>query len=217
MYTKWLLKQGIMPKVFPVLSSEAPLIKTLELGNAANISSDFNKGGKISPFENSGVMINGVVHTVRTDPQYEGSRALLKHVLIKEKDVPEEYFISKSKIPEWKRQKGGKKETRKSKSGFEYEYSEGSMAFPDSLDKPSRTIVTGEGGSTASRFKHIIQTSSGRYRRLTPLELERLNMFPDNHTAGASDNRRAFFMGNALVVGIVERLGKELAKRVSED
>jgi DNA (cytosine-5)-methyltransferase 1 len=29
--------------------------------------------------------------------------------------------------------------------GFEYNYSEGGMVFPDSLDKPSRTIITGEG------------------------------------------------------------------------
>jgi DNA (cytosine-5)-methyltransferase 1 len=40
-------------------------------------------------------------------------------------------------------------------------------------------------------------------------------MFPDNHTKldGVSDNMRAFLMGNALVVGIVEKIGKEIAKR----
>ena len=51
-------------------------------------------------------------------------------------------------------------------------------------------------------------------RRLTPIELERLNMFPDNHTNGATDAKRAFFMGNALVVGIVERLASELSIRM---
>jgi DNA (cytosine-5)-methyltransferase 1 len=92
------------------------------------------------------------------------------------------------------------------------------MAFPDSLDKPSRTILTGEGGTSASRFKHIIRTPKG-YRRLTPLELERLNGFPDDWTkfdsAGEriSDVKRAFFMGNALVVGLIEMVGAELAKR----
>ena len=84
------------------------------------------------------------------------------------------------------------------------------MAFPDPLDRPSRTIVTGEGGSAPSRFKHVVLTPRGRYRRLTPIELERLNMFPDDHTKGVSDTWRAFFMGNALVVGVVERIGKEL-------
>lgn len=89
------------------------------------------------------------------------------------------------------------------------------MAFPDLLTNPSRTILTGEGGSSPSRFKHIIRVGR-RYRRLTPLELERLNGFPDDWTrydnAGreVSDARRAFFMGNALVVGLTERVGREL-------
>jgi len=41
-------------------------------------------------------------------------------------------------------------------------------------------------------------------------------MFPDDHTAGPgiTDNRRAFFMGNALVVGVVEELGKSLLQQV---
>ncbi|MBS1945839.1 MAG: DNA cytosine methyltransferase, partial [Bacteroidetes bacterium] len=67
---------------------------------------------------------------------------------------------------------------------------------------------------TPSRFKHVVRTADGRLRRLTPLELERLNMFPDDHTAGLSPARRAFLMGNALVTGIVERTGAVLARRV---
>jgi len=51
-------------------------------------------------------------------------------------------------------------------------------------------------------------------RRLVPLELERLNQFPDNHTRGATDAKRAFFMGNALVIGIVERIGNQLLKSI---
>jgi DNA (cytosine-5)-methyltransferase 1 len=91
-------------------------------------------------------------------------------------------------------------------------FSEGGMAFPDSLDQPSRTIITGEGGSSPSRFKHVVRTKSGRYRRLLPIELERMNMFPDNHTMHpeVSDGRRAFLMGNALVCGIVEKIGRSL-------
>ena len=87
------------------------------------------------------------------------------------------------------------------------------MAFPDPLDKPSRTIITGEGGSGASRFKHVVKDGS-KHRRLTPIELERLNMFPDNHTAHsvATNTKRAFFMGNALVVGVVEKIGECLQK-----
>ena len=51
-----------------------------------------------------------------------------------------------------------------------------------------------------------------------PVELERLNQFPDNWTdiPGISDSRRGFLMGNALVVGIVERLAGPLAKLIRD-
>jgi DNA (cytosine-5)-methyltransferase 1 len=49
---------------------------------------------------------------------------------------------------------------------------------------------------------------------LTPLELERLNMFPDNFTKHpeVSDSKRAFMMGNALVVGVIEKIGKSISR-----
>ena len=112
----------------------------------------------------------------------------------------------------WKRLKGAKREQRTSRSGHRFFYSEGALQFPDPIDKPSRTIVTGEGGSGPSRFKHVIRTQSGRLRRLVPEELEMLCGFPPGHTDidGVSANKRAFFMGNALVVGVVDKLGKAL-------
>ena len=90
------------------------------------------------------------------------------------------------------------------------------MVFPDALDNASRTIITGEGGKSPSRFKHVVESDRG-LRRLTPVELERLNMFPDNHTKleGISDTKRAFFMGNALVVGVIEKIGEELYKQIN--
>jgi DNA (cytosine-5)-methyltransferase 1 len=95
------------------------------------------------------------------------------------------------------------------------------MAFPDLLTRPSRTILTGEGGSSPSRFKHIIKVGH-RYRRLTPLELERLNGFPDNWTSRSMngpirDTKRAFFMGNALVVGLVANVGAVLAQDIKDE
>jgi len=48
------------------------------------------------------------------------------------------------------------------------------MIYPDALDNASRTIITGEGGKSPSRFKHVVKTERG-LRRLTPIELERLN------------------------------------------
>ena len=76
---------------------------------------------------------------------------------------------------------------------------------------------TGEGGTAPSRFKHVVKQGK-RLRRLTPIELEKLNGFPKNHTGlddnGITDIKRAFFMGNALVVGVIERIGTVLSNRI---
>ena len=70
--------------------------------------------------------------------------------------------------------------------------------------------------STTNRSSHIIAVDEKKdlYRTLTPVEAERIQMFPDNWTniesKAMTERRRYFMMGNALVVGIVERLGKYL-------
>lgn len=91
------------------------------------------------------------------------------------------------------------------------------MAFPDSLENPSRTILTGEGGSGASRFKHVVEID-GRFRRLVPDELDQLQGFPKGWTdTEMTDGQRAFCMGNALVVRIPHMIGEEIAKRHAEE
>jgi len=209
---EWIMRTGTMAKALPVEQETAGKMHEFTIdGNLVGVSENFNREKKDSPFENTGIMINRDVTTINTTAQYSGYRLTLGELLIDERDVPEEFFISSEDLPKWKYQKGSKSMMRVNKAtGFEYKYSEGGMAFPDNLDRPSRTIITGEGGAGPSRFKHVVLTPSGRYRRLTPVELERLNMFPDNHTVGASPLRRAFLMGNALVTGIIERIGASL-------
>ncbi len=210
----WINTLGTMASAFPIKIASKGL-KTIALsGSLVEISQTFNMGKKLSPFENAGVFIAGKAFTMKTFPGYEGKQICLGDVL-QNGEVNETYFIEPGDFTKWKYLKGGKKETRTSKDGFTYHYSEGAMVFPDVLDKASRTIITGEGGASPSRFKHVVQTGKG-LRRLTPVELERLNMFPDNHTllAGISDVKRAFFMGNALVVGVVEKIGRVLAHRI---
>jgi len=161
-------------------------------------------------------MHKGKVYTTKTRPIYNGKRIVLGDIL-QNGEVTDEFFINKDDLPKWNYLKGAKKEVRETKDGFKYNYSEGGMIFPDALDNASRTIITGEGGKSASRFKHVVNSDRG-LRRLTPVELERLNMFPDNHTEleGITDTKRAFFMGNALVVGVIEKIGKELYKQINQ-
>jgi len=211
----WLYQDGIMAKAFPVeLTYVRPVEFTIN-GDLSVVSESFNKGKNVSPFKNTGLMVNRKVFTTQMTPIYNGPFVTLGDILVPESDVPDDFFISNTDLGKWQYAKGGKTEKRVNKTtGFEYTYSEGTMSFPDSTEKPSRTIITGEGGAAPSRFKHVIRTASGRYRRLIPIELERLNMFPDNHTEGASDMRRAFLMGNALVTGIVERIGLQLLNHI---
>lgn len=208
----WVLYDGVMAKAFPFKQKSSTISVFNIEGSIKDVSENFNKEGKDSPFGNAGIMRNGYVYSVDAISIYEGTRMTLGGNVIDETLVPDEFFIPKEEISRWEYEKGAKKIERTSNKGYSYIFSEGGMAFPDSLDKPSRTIITGEGGSGASRFKHVISTPSGRYRRLTPIELERLNMFPDNHTSHpeVSDARRAFLMGNALVCGIVQQVGKSL-------
>lgn len=209
---EWVLFDGVLAKAFPFeIKPHTESVLDIE-GTIKEVSDNFNKGKKETPFGNAGIMVDRNVFTVDAEPRYDGPRQLLGDIIVDEEFVPEEFFISDKDLPKWQYEKGAKKIHRISKEGFEYDFSEGGMAFPDYLDRPSRTMITGEGGSAPSRFKHVIQTKSGRYRRLIPIELERLNMFPDNQTlhAEVSDGRRAFLMGNALVCGIVREVGKSL-------
>jgi DNA (cytosine-5)-methyltransferase 1 len=177
------------------------------------VSETFGRGLARSQFENAGVMIEGRVWTRTVTPAYRGKTRSLGDVVAKTESVPERFFVSDDRVGQWEYLKGPKAEPRvDKKTGHEYRYSEGGMAFPDPLDRAARTILTGEGGTAASRFKHVIRDpESGRLRRLVPEELEELNGFPRGWTdTGMSDGKRAFMMGNALVVGIVQRIGKAI-------
>jgi DNA (cytosine-5)-methyltransferase 1 len=210
-----LYRDGVLARALPVCDEhDGAVFPNYELptGDEADVTSAFRSIKGASPFKNAGYMEDGKVWTRDLKPAFAGRRRTLGDILEPVDDVPPEYFIPESQLESWRYLKGAKKEGRTHKgSGTPYFYTEGPIPFPDSTDGPARTILTGEGGTTPSRFKHIIQVRDGRYRRLTPRELERLDGFPDDWTnTGMPDGRRAFCMGNALVVGIVERIAAEL-------
>lgn len=213
-------KTGILARALPIEKFEDSL-QEIDLNlEADEISTRFNKGKVKSPFLNSGYFIDGVAYTVKSQAKLASNPAVLGDILQPDSEVPNEYWVEEKRLKEWKYLKGAKSIERTHKgSGVTYKYAEGKMAFPDLLTNPSRTILTGEGGTTPSRFKHIIKTKNG-YRRLTPIELERLNGFPDNWSIQGvdgkivSDAKRAFFMGNALVIGLIEKVGKVIASEI---
>ena len=178
---------------------------------ASNYEIDFDTDRK-SKFKSSGIMIDGSISEYNSQPLYNEKYTSLKNIIYKGR-IDEEFYISSLELYKWKMTKSAKKIPRE-RNGFSYIWSEGAIPFPDNTQLPSRTIITSEGGRSASRTKHVITDSKNRFRRLVPVELERLNMFPSHFTdiCGLTNSKRAYLMGNALVVGIIEKIGSSLSK-----
>ena len=209
--------KGVFARKFPIKDTK------LDKGHS-NISQDFYEDIVLISdefdfhFFNAGSMVDGVIYTYKVEPVDCKIIATLGDIL-EDCEVDEKYFVSGEKLEKWKYLKGSKKIERKKPNGETYCYSEGKIAFPDHLDRPARTMLTSEG--TTNRSSHIIGCENGKYRILTPVETERIQMFPDNWTniedKSMTERRRYFMMGNALVVGVVERLGEYLEKIVEDE
>jgi len=207
-------RKGLFIKQFPILTDEISF-------NTSNISKDsyvdlieVNNKFKMQ-FHNAGVMINGEIYTSKVTKDCD-SIFSLKNIIEKEK-VDKKYFLSTDAIEKFKILKGAKKIPRKKPNGEIYNYSEGAMAFPDNLDSPARTMLTSE--SSINRSTHVVEDNlTKKLRLITPIEAERINGFPDNWTnTGMTDKRRYFMMGNALVVGIIKKLGNDISAIIENE
>ncbi|MBS4539643.1 DNA (cytosine-5-)-methyltransferase [Clostridium sp. D2Q-11] len=203
---EYLHKEGFFQKEFPIQDNSNPkkIPKEIEFdyNGLVDVSDNFS-----FMFLNSGIMRKGKIYTEETLPDFKGDVKTLGDIL--EKDVDEKYYLN-GELDDWDYMKGSKRIERVSKTGHKYTFSEGAIAFPDPIDKPSRTMLTSE--SSKNRSTHIIRDpQTNRLRKLTPVECERLNGFDDNWTnKGMSERFRYFCMGNALVVGLVEKMGNAL-------
>lgn len=165
-------------------------------------------------FENAGYVHSGKIYTVKVEEITEKPITLGD---ILQDNVDEDYYLSEDQIKKFEYLKGKKQIPRVSKTGYKYIFSEGGIPFPDLLDKPSRTILTSE--SIVSRTTHVVKDPhTNRLRRLTPVEVERLQGFTDEWTnTGMPIRFRYFCMGNALVVPMVTRMAKVLNDIVEEE
>lgn len=207
-------KEGIFAKAFKIEQFEEKKIKEYNFikgyKDLVVVSDKFK-----ADFENSGYMIGDKVYTVKTTPKTISPITLGE---IAESDgVDSHYFLNDSQRKKYEYLRGSKKIPRIDANGYEYMYSEGAMSPYDELTLPARTMLTSEG--TTNRSTHIIKDpKTGKLRILTPVECERINQFPDNWTnSGMPEKRRYFMMGNALVCGIIKKIGNEIKKIIEKE
>lgn len=157
-------------------------------------------------FHPAGIMRGGDLYSAHLNPILK-KPITLGDILIDEEDVEEKFYLTPEEEEKFTYLRGAKKIERTSASGHKYYFSEGGMSPTDPLDKPGRTMLTSEGSK--NRSTHIVEINN-RKRLLTPIECERMNGFPDNWTSDMTDRMRYFCMGNALVVGLIEIMGKRI-------
>lgn len=194
-------RKGFFATTFPIEECMAVNVREFNYDDIYDVSDNFSH-----EFTNAGMMRNGEIVTANAIPKYEEPKTI-KDII--EKNVDLKYYLGEE-LSKWKHLKGAKKIERVSKTGHAYIFSEGPIAFPDSIDKPARTMLTSE--SSVNRSTHVIEDPQTKQLRLiTPLEAERIQGFEDNWTnTGMPEKFRYFCMGNALVVGVVKRMGETL-------
>lgn len=185
-------KDGFFVSEFKITNNTNGKLYNFKYNDIYDVSDNFKLD-----FKNAGVMRNNQIYTVDVIPQ-ENKPTVLRKV-IEDKEVDEKYYIG-NKLEKWEYLKGAKDILRKAGTPHEYHFREGAIPFPDSLDKPARTMLTSE--SSLNRSTHVIEDPKTKlYRKLTPIETERINGFPDDWTnTGMPESFRYFCMGNALVV-----------------
>lgn len=204
--------KGIFAREFPIQSEYLAINKAdiSEYKDLVEVSNMFK-----CQFYNAGVLKDGGIYTVKVKSDCDKIYPLKK---IRETGfVDKKYFLNNEQIKKFEFLKGSKKIPRIKPNGEPYYYSEGSMPFPDNLDAPARTMLTSESG--VSRTTHVIEDyQTKKLRLLTPKECERINGFPDDWTdTGMTDRKRYFMMGNALVVGVIEKIGKEIENIIEKE
>lgn len=234
LYDSYIFKKGLFARQFPVeqspykkrhYSQVLSEIDAEDLEYIPDINDNFT-----GTIWNTGIMRHGRYYTIDTAPIQEQpitlgeivQQARKYYVTAYSEEAYGEYlenFIltDEAKLKKFEYLRGAKKIERTTPEGHKWIFSEGGMSAYDSFDLPARTMLTSEG--SVNRSTHFL-FENGKYRLLTPIEAELLQDFPpewtkykvdsNNNIKEVSDRMRFFFMGNALVTGIVKRIGEEL-------
>ena len=209
----YIYKDGLFAKSFPITINDKDTINEIDILNFED-TVEMTQRFK-APFKNAGVMINGKIYTIETNPIVE--KPITLGEIREDRKKLEKYILNEQIKEKFDYLRGPKKVERTRPDGEKYFYSEGSMSPYDSLDLPGRTMLTSEG--SVNRSTHIIpDKETGKLRLITPIEAERLQSFPDNWTnTGMPEKRRYFMMGNALVTRIINRMEPVLSNIINNE
>lgn len=216
---EYLVKDGFFNDIFPIKTDGIKIDKKSlkEYKNPVSISENYS-GGK---FLTTGMFMDGEAINFNQTELHSDKFYTLGDIIEEARKYQnndmEDYIVEGEELKKWSYLKDSRRIKKISKSGYEYVFSEGNMSFPDSLDLPSRTMLTSEG--TVNRSSHIVfDELLEKNRKITEIEAELLQMFPPNWTnTGMSRRQRYFMMGNALVTGIISKLEDKLKKIIVEE
>lgn len=216
----WLVQHSPLARAFPVQADGR--LASFDLGDdfqEAQRQYRTTAAGK-TQFGSAGLCVSGHVWTIPTKAapvsdctEFVGQPLplTLGDIVAGTQHVPAGCFIDDEAMQRWTFLKGSKCIPRVAKTGYEYNFTEGAMPFPDRLDRAARTIITSELGGAAARTRHVVRHGDGRLRRLTAEELEAAFQFPRGYTDGLSDAQRSLLLGNAVMPGVIERIARVIA------
>ena len=90
----WLTSSGIVASAFTVKeTAQTPFSDDID-SDLKKLSDDFNKEGKLSPFLNTGLMVDGKFWTLKTEADYNREQTVLEDILEPNSKIPK-IFISR--------------------------------------------------------------------------------------------------------------------------
>ena len=148
-------------------------------------------------------------------PQKDAVQKCIRDIM-EEKPVPAKYYLSDVYIESIKRHRARHEAAG---HGFGYEIRP--------LDDIANTIVCGGMGKERNLIIDQRQTdltptthikgsvNKDGWRKMTPLEWERLQGFPDNWTAGIADQHRYKQMGNSVAVPVIRKISHNMIEELA--
>jgi DNA-cytosine methyltransferase len=166
------------------------------------------------------ILINSAIFSAQSRPRYywtninypnfpsTHNEEVIKTIL--EKEIDDTFFIDKKGLNDFV--KNTKKNNKKSSDGIIKVFDLPKEIVNDN-DRQRRVYsIQSKSPTVLARADTTKILVNGRVRKLTPLECERMQKIPDNHTQICSNTQRYKMIGNAFTVDVITHFLKGLKK-----